>query len=140
MAIQSRKIFIDSSVLVSFVDRADPNHAKAVQSMESLARQNYQLYTSYQNIMETYVTLSREIGQSIALEFLQSSLQSDMEILLPQKGDLVTIHRMLLANRGRELTLRETMNATLMQKRGISQILSFNYWHNLFGTFVSNII
>lgn len=140
MAIQSRKIFIDSSVLVAFIDRADPNHRKAVQSMENLARLGYQLYTSYQNVVETYVALSREIGQSVALDFLQASLQSDIEILLPQKSDLITIYRMLRSNRDRQIALREAMNANLMQKRGIMQILSFSYWHNLFGTFVSNIV
>lgn len=108
--------------------------------MENLARLGYQIYTSYQNIVETYVALSREIGQSVALDFLQASLQSDIEILLPQKADLITIHRMLRANRDRQIALREAMNATLMQKKGIMQILSFSYWHNLFGTFVSNIV
>lgn len=140
MAIQSRKIFVDSSVLVSFIDRADPNHQKAVQSMENLARQSYQIYTSYQNVTETYAALSREIGQSVALDFLQASLQSDVEIILPQRADLVTAHRMLRVNRDRQITLRETMNATLMQRKGIMQILSFSYWHNLFGTFISNIV
>lgn len=140
MAIQSKKIFIDSSVFVSFIDRADSNHQKAVQSLESLARLGYQLYTSYQNIAETYAALSREIGQSVALDFLQASLQSDMEILFPQKADIITTHRMLRSNRDRQITLRETMNATLMQKKGIMQILSFSYWHNLFGTFVSTIV
>ncbi len=140
MATQSRKIFIDTSVLVSFIDRADTNHQKAIKTMDSLAKLGYQLYTSYQNIVETYVTLSRDIGQSVALDFLQASLQSDIEILLPQKADLITIHRMLRSNRDRQIALREAMNATLMQKKGIMQIVSFSYWHNLFGTFISNIV
>lgn len=140
MAIQSKKIFIDSSILISFIDRADSNHRKAVLSFERLAQLGYQLYTSYQNIAETYAALSREMGQSMALDFLQTSLQSDMEILFPQKADIITVHRMLRSNRDRQITLREAMNATLMQKKGIMQILSFSYWHNLFGTFVSNIV
>lgn len=139
MAIQSRKIFIDSSVLLAFIDRADPNHLKAIKSIDSLARIGYQLYTSYQNIAETYAALSREVGQSVALDFLQASLQSDMEILLPQRADLITVHRMLRLNRDRQITLREAMNATLMQKKSIMQIVSFSYWHNLFGTFISNL-
>lgn len=139
MAIQSRKIFVDSSLLIGFIDRADTNHPKAIKAMENLARLKYQSYTSIQNINEVYAALARETGISVALDFLQAILQSDMEILFPQKADLITAHRMLRSNRERQLTLREVLNATLMQRRGIVQILTFTYWHNLFGSYVSNL-
>lgn len=134
MATSSRKIFIESSIFIAFIDRADTNHPKAVKSMEDLARGGYSAYTSSQNIQDAYTILAREVGVSVALDFLQAILQSDIEILFPQKADLITAHRMLRANRDRQVTLREVLNATLMQKRGIVQILTFTYWHNLFGT------
>lgn len=137
--LQSRKIFLDSSVLIAFIDRADANHAKSVKTMENLARLGYQLYTSSQNVNEVYAALARETGVSVALDFLQAMLQSDIELLFPQKADLITAHRMLRSNRDRQLTLREVLNATLMQKKGINQVLTFNYWHNLFGSYVSNL-
>lgn len=140
MVLQSRKVFVDSSILVPFVDRGDINHQRSVKSIENLARLHYQLYTSYQNIAETYVTLGREVGISVALDFLQAAIQSDMEIVFPQKADLITAHRMLRSNRDRQITLREALNATLMQKRGITQILTLTYWHNLFGTYVTNVV
>ncbi len=139
MALQSRKVFVDSSVLISFIDRADANHPRAVKAMENLARLKYQLYTSLINVNEVYAALSRETGLSVALDFLQATLQSDMEVLFPQKADLITAHRMLRGNRERQLTLREVLNATLMQRRGIVQIITFIYWHNLFGSYVSNL-
>lgn len=139
MALQARKIFIDSSVLISFIDRADTNHTKAIKIMETLAQLGAKLYTSSQVITEVYATVSREISVSVALDFLQASLQSDIEILFPQKADLITAHRMLRSNRERQLPLREVLNATLMQRRGINQILTFSYWHNLFGSYVSNL-
>jgi len=139
MALQSRKIFIDSSVFISFIDRADINHAKAIKTMETLAQLGAKLYTSSQVIIEVYATVSREISISVALDFLQASLQSDIEILFPQKADLITANRMLRSNRERQLTLREVLNATLMQRKGITQILTFNYWHNLFGSYASHL-
>ncbi|OGE28854.1 hypothetical protein A2867_02825 [Candidatus Daviesbacteria bacterium RIFCSPHIGHO2_01_FULL_40_11] len=139
MPVQTKKIFIDSSVLLAFIDRTDPNHQKSTLSFDTIARQGFHIYTSYQNIADTYTTLGREVGISMALEFLQASLQSNIEIIFPQKADLITAHRMLRANRDRQISLRETLNATLMQKRGIMQILTFTYWHNLFGTYVSNL-
>ena len=136
---QTKKIFIDTSILVAFVDRADVNHQKAIKVLENMARLGIHLYTSYQIIQDTYAALSREMGTSVALEFLQSSLQSDMEILCPQKADLITAHRILRTNRERQINLREAINATLMQKKGIIQIATFSYWHNLFGTYVTSL-
>lgn len=139
MPIQTKKIFIDSSILLAFIDRTDPNHEKSSLNFNNIARSGFRIYTSYQNIADTYATLGREIGISLALEFLQSSLQSDIEIIFPQKADLIAAHRILRANRDRQITLREALNATLMQKKGIAQVLTFTYWHNLFGTFVANL-
>lgn len=140
MAVQGQKIFLESSVFISFIDRADPNHQKTVALMNFLGRSNFQLFTSAQNINEVYSVLSREIGTSIALEFLDSVLQSELEILFPQKADLITTERILKTNHDRQIGIKEALNATLMQKRGIVQILTFTYWHNLFGTHVSNLI
>lgn len=138
MPLQSRKIFIDSSVLLSFIDKGDNNHKKAAQAIENLAKLGYQLYTSYQNVADTYAVLAREISLPIALDFLQASLRSDMEIIFPQKTDLNTAHRVIKNNRERQISLKEALNATLMQKRGVSQILTFTYWHNLYGTQARN--
>lgn len=140
MAIQTRKIFLDSSIFVAFVDRSDPNHLKASKAIEDLARLGYQVYTSIQNVQDSYAVLAREVGVTLALEFLQAMLQSDTEIIFPQKADLITAHRMLRSNRDRQITLREVVNATLMQRRGIIQLLTFTYWHNLFGTYVSGLV
>ena len=139
MAIQSRKIFIDSSVLISFIDRADPNHLSGVKAIETIARMQFQAYTSHQNVSETYAALARKVGISVASDFLQAILQSDIEIISPQKADLITANRILRVNRDRQISIREVLNASLMQKGGIVQILTFTYWHNYFGTYVSNL-
>jgi predicted nucleic acid-binding protein len=136
----SKKIFIDTSVLIAFVDRADNNHPKAVKAFEILATQKYHLFTSSQNIADAYAAISREDGTSVALDFLRSVLSSNIEIAFPQKNDYLSIYRMLKQNRERQLTFREVINATQMQKRGIIQILTFTYWHNLFGTHINTIL
>lgn len=140
MVTASRKIFIDSSVFIAFIDRGNPNHSRASKAIEDLARTGYRLYTSSPVVTDSYTLLSQEVGVSVALEFLQTMLQSGIEILFPQKIDLITSHRILRVNRDRQIPLNEAMNATLMQKRGVVQILTFSYWHNLFGTYVSNLI
>ncbi len=140
MATTSRKIFIDSSILIAFIDRGAPNHSKAAKAMEDLASIGYHPYTSTQTVTDSYAQLSRDISTTVALEFLQIMLQSSIEILFPQKADLITAHRILRVNHDRQILLSEALNATLMQKRGIVQILTFSYWNKLFGTNVSTLV
>lgn len=139
MTTSGRKIFIDSSIIISFIDRSASNHLIASKAIEDLTRIGYQLYTSTSAITDSYEVISREVGKAIALEFLQTMLQTGIEILFPQKADLITAHRILRVNRDRQISLNEALNATLMQKRGVVQILTFTFWHNLFGTHTSNL-
>lgn len=139
MATTAKKVFIESSVLWAFVDRADAHHAAAVKIMETLAKLNYALFTSSQNVTETYTALNMEVGLVVAQEFLQAILGSSIEILFPQKADLITGLKMLKSNRDRQVSLKEILNVTLMQKRGVTQVATFTYWHNLLGTYVGNI-
>ena len=139
MAAAIKKIFIDTSILIAFIDRGAPKHLKASKSMEDLARLGYRLYTSTQVVTDSYDLLSREVGNIVALEFLQTVLQSGIEILFPQRADIITANRILAANRDRQIPLSEALNASMMQKRGIIHILTFSYWNNLFGTSASNL-
>lgn len=140
MATTSRKIFIDSSILIAFIDKDAPGHLKAAKAIEDLASIGYRLYTSSQVVIDSYALLWREVDTTIALEFLQIMLQTGIEILFPQKADLITTHRILRVNRNDIISINEAVNATLMQKKGIGQILTFSSWNNLFGTSVSNLV
>lgn len=140
MATTSKKIFIDLSIFIAFIDRGATDHLKASKAIEDLASMGYRLYTSSQVVTDSYAQLYRDVGTVVAFEFLQAILQSGIEILCPQKADLITAHRILRVNRERQIPVSEALNATLMQKRGIVQILTFAHWNNLFGTVVSNLI
>jgi len=137
MAGTGRKIFIDSSILIAFIDGGNSNHLIASKAIRDLASLGYRLYTSSEVIIESYTLFSNEVGSSVVLEFLQTMLQSNIEILFPQKADLITAHRILRVNKDKQIPLNEALNATLMQKRGIFQILTFAHWSNLFGTVAS---
>ncbi len=130
----SKKIFIDSSVLYSFVDRADPNHQMATKALEQLSLQGAHLYTSIQAIQDAYTAIDRELGSVLGIEFLQATTESSMEVLYPQKADLISAYRLIKLNINKQIGFKEAMTATLMQKKGIFQILTFTYWHNLLGS------
>lgn len=130
----SRKIFIDSSILYSFIDRGDGNHNKAIKVMEHFSVYRFNLYTSIQVIQETFNTLSSQLGKSMSLEFLQATLQSNIEILYPQKGDLLSAFRLMKFNRDRQISLKEALICALMQKKNIVQVCTFASWNNFLGT------
>lgn len=134
-----RKIFVDTSILIAFIDRGEHNHLKASKAIEDMASLGCRLYTSQQVVTDSYTLLSRDVGITVALEFLQIMLQSGIEILFPQKTDLITAHRILKVKREEQISLSEAVNAALMQRKGIVQILSFSHWNNLFGTYKSNL-
>ncbi len=130
----SKKIFLDSSVLYAFIDRADTNHNQALKIIEQLSLQGVYLYTSIQAIQETYAAISQHLGAALSVEFLSTILESNIEILQPQKSDLSSALKIIKANRDKSINLRETLTATLMQKKGIITILTFTYWPNILGS------
>lgn len=140
MASVTRKIFIDSSVLTAFIDRGSREHLKASKVIDDAAGLGCRLYTSSQVVSHAYDLLSREVGITVSLEFLQAILQSGIEIIFPQKADLITSHRILKTHRNEKLSFDEALNAALMQKKGIDQVLTFGDWNKLFGTSKSNLV
>lgn len=140
MTNQSRKIFIEYSIFIAFIDRGNKDHLKVTKAIEDLASIGYRLYTSSQVVTYAYDLLSRSVGVTVALEFLQTMLQTGIEILFPQRADLSTAQRILRVNRNEQISLSEALNATLMQKKGITQVLTLSHWNKLFGTSVSSLI
>ncbi len=130
----SKKIFIDGSVLYAFIDRADPNHTQAAKTLDQMSLQDMHLYTSVQAVQEAYTAISRQLGSNLSIDFLQATVESTMEILYPQKADLLAAARLLKLNRSREVNLKEALTAVMMQRKGISFIFTFTYWQNLLGS------
>lgn len=130
----SKKIFLDSSALYAFLDRADTNHLKAVKIMEQLSLQGIFLYTSLLSIQEVYSAAQHQLGLTVAIELLEAALTSHMEILYPQKGDLSQALKLIRFQRNQQVTLKEALNAVVMQRKAINKIVTFTYWHNLLGS------
>ena len=136
----AHKLFVDTSIFLAFIDRAHPNHLRANHLLENIASaKNYQLFTSLTNITETATVLTYDMGISLALDFVSTLLESDVEIVYPSRADLVTAHKIMKSNRDRAITPKEALNATLMQRRDVTYTLTFGSWNNLFGTHISNL-
>lgn len=140
MAIGSRKIFIDSSLFLAFIDRANLNYAKAVRIFELLAHQRYQVYTSSIVILQTFNAIERDLGSTLANDFLRAILESSIQVLYATDSNFLAAFRYLKVNPGHRSSLSNIIIADLMQKHSIGSILTFDFWPNLMGIFISNLI
>ena len=131
---ESKKIFLDISFFIAFIDRADLNHIKCVSIFEFLASHEFRVFTSYLVILQTFNRAEKELGSTVAKEFLQAILESNIQILYPGKQELISAFRIIRANPTHQNSLTELLNAILMEKNGITAILTYDFWHNLLGT------
>lgn len=140
MSTNSKKIFIESSLFLAFIDRANLNHAKASKMLEFLGRNKYQVFTSSIVVLQTFNAIERDLGSTIAKDFLQAMIETNIQILHPSDSDLLTAFRYLKVNPGRQISLSYLINANLMQKQGVNSILTFDFWPNIMGIVVANLI
>lgn len=140
MITASKKVFVESSLFIAFIDRVNPNHAKSISIFESLAREGYQVYTSSLVVQNTYNRLEKDIGFRVAVEFLQAILESNIQTLHPQTAEYVSAFKFLNLVKQAQFSLNEVINADLMVKNRIPQIVTFDSWHEIMGVQVAPLV
>ena len=88
--------FVDSSALVSLVDRDDYTHRAAVDAYESLKSEGYRLFTSNHVVAETYDLLAGSLGNEIARSWLD---EMGLPIYVADANDLEQARDRVLASR-----------------------------------------
>ncbi|SRR5258708_1834953 len=140
MVALSPKIFIDSSILLAFLNRVDINHIKSSQLLEFLGQQKFRAFTSSLAVMNTFNRAEKDLASAVAFDFLQAILESEIQILYPEQGDFLAAYRLLRSSPNQQAGLTEIINARLMERHAISNTLTFDPWHNLMGTNVSGLL
>ena len=133
MANTSKKVFVSSSVLYAFVDRAHPQHPQAAAFFRYFAQEKYHVYTSFLEIEESYKQIYSKISPSLAKDFLRGILLSSINILYPSESDTKSALKTLINYRNTELDFKESQMAVLANRNAIPQICTFDYLHPLFG-------
>lgn len=136
----SSKIFIDTSFLLSFVDRTDFNHLKVTTIMEKIARLSMSAYTSSLVVQLAVSRMDKDLGAVVAQDFFQAMIDSNIQILFPDHNDFSNALKLIKSGHGRKVDLTEIINCLLMEKASIKEVLSTNPWHNLLGTQVANLM
>lgn len=133
MALLSKKVFMEASIFVSFIDRAHPKHEQAAAYFRFFAEEEYMIFTDILSLVEAYNTIYKDVSPSLAKDFMRVISLSNVNILYPEEMDSKAALKALVTYQSTDLTYPKALSAVLAQKRGITQICTFDYLHPLFG-------
>lgn len=133
MALLSKKVFLEASIFCAFIDRAHPKHEQAAAYFRFFAEEEYMIFTDHTSLMEAYMTMYKEVSPSLAKDFLRTMSLSNVNVLYPEEQDSKAALKALVTYQSTDLTFPKALSAVLAQKRGITQICTFDYLHPLFG-------
>ena len=133
MAQLSKKVFVESDIFYSFINRADEKYPQASAYFRYFAEQKFQVFSSYPVQEDTYQEIYEKISPSLAKDFMRGLSLSSVNILYPTESDSKAALKSLINYQNTELTFREAQTAVLSNRNYISQICTFKYVHPLFG-------
>lgn len=110
--------FVDSSAIVTLVDRDDASHAAAVQAYQSLVASGYRLFTTDHVLDEAFELLQTGIGVAAARQWLKAQRLAVYQV---DERDMAAAIGMIVA-RGddRPITLTDALSMTVMERLGVS--------------------
>lgn len=129
----SKKVYIAPDGFVAFIDRGHSKHVHSSALFRYFAQENYQLYTSFVTINETYEELYTNITPSLAKDFLRAMYMSSVNVIYPEPSDLKSAIKIVATSNVMELTFSKALLSVLCNKRSIPQICTFGYLPSLFG-------
>ena len=129
----SKKVYIAPSAFYAFIDRAHSKSEQASAFFRYFGLENYMLFTDIQSLIESYNHIYKEISPSLAKDFLRTIFIGNINIIYPEESDVKATLKTLVNYQSTELTFSQSLRAVLANRRGISQIFTFEYVHPLFG-------
>lgn len=129
----SKKVYVSKSGFYSFINRADSKYEQASAYFRYFSLENYSLFTDIFTVNETNNQIYKEISPSLAKDFLRTIFLSDINIIYPEESDIKSALKTLVNFGSTDLNFTSALRAVLANKRGISQIFTFDYLHPLFG-------
>lgn len=133
MAMQSKKVYLDSSCFVAFIDRAHVKYDQATAYFRYFAIEEYQLFSDQVMVIDAYNRIYKDISPSLAKDFLRVLALSNINMLYPDDSDSKAALKALVNYKTTDLTYPMALLSVLANRRGISQICTFEYLPALFG-------
>lgn len=129
----SKKVYLAQSTFYSFIDRVHPKHYYAQAFFRYFAQEEYALFTDTETIIQAYDRIYKDISPSLGRDFLKTIFLSNINIIYPDESDIKAALKTLVNYQSTELTFADALMAVLANRRGVTQIATFDYLHPLFG-------
>lgn len=110
--------FVDSSAIVTLVDRDDASHAAAVEAYRSLVKDGYRLFTTNHVLDEAFELLRIGVGMGIAQQWLRDH---QLTIYHVQEPDLAAaIALVVKRDAGAPMSLTDALSLVVMERLGVT--------------------
>jgi len=129
----SKKVYLDSSAYIAFMDRAHIKYDQATAYFRYFAIEEYQLFSDPMMINEAYERVYRDISPSLAKDFLRVMALSNVNMIYPDESDCKAALKAMVNFKTTDLTYSKAILSVLANRRDISQICTFEYLPPLFG-------
>ncbi len=129
----SKKVYIAADGFAAFIDRAHTKHVHTSAFFRYFAQEHFQLYTTVVSLNETYTTIYNTISPSLARDFLRAMALSNVNVIYPEVSDTKTAIKTIESGNSVDLTFSKALTAVICNKRGIPQVVTFEYLPSLFG-------
>jgi predicted nucleic acid-binding protein len=113
-----RVAFVDSSAIVTLVDRDDASHAAAVDAYRSLVTAGYRLFTTNHVLDEAFELLSTGIGMAAAQQWLRDQR---LTIYHVDESDLTAAIAMIAKrDPASPISLTDALSMVVMERLGVA--------------------
>ena len=116
-------VFVDSNIWISYLNKNDRFHSSSLRALASI-KQSAAIYITSGIVYETVNYLFKLSGKKVSescLDFFLTSMQ--IEIILPTESDWIKTIEIFRKN---ELSLTDAQIVACMQKKGDTEIYSFD--------------
>jgi predicted nucleic acid-binding protein len=129
----SKKVYLDSSCFVAFVDRAHIKYDQATAYFRYFGIEEYQLFSDPVQIVEAYNRLYNDISPSLAKDFMRVMALSNVNMVYAEDSDMKAALKAIVNFKTTDLTFPKALVSVLANRRGVPQVCSFEYMPQLFG-------
>ena len=117
-------IFLDTSAVYALADKADPNHASALEKFDHALSAGDPVCLHNYILVESAALLQARLGLRVALQFLKEAKAFQIEWVDP------VLHRKALQEleriRRRGVSFVDCLSFLVMRERGIKRVLAFD--------------
>ncbi|MEK7605612.1 MAG: PIN domain-containing protein [Patescibacteria group bacterium] len=133
MPILSKKVYLDASCFVAFIDRAHIKYEQATAYFRYFGIEEYQLFSDPITLVEAYNKFYNDISPSLAKDFMRVMAISNINLVYAEESDVKAALKAIVNFKTTDLTYPKALLSVLANKRGVPQICTFDYMPQLFG-------